>query len=46
VTCPGCGATLPAGQSGKCPYCGSLVGAPAFDWILSRIDQDEDYTGG
>jgi predicted lipid-binding transport protein (Tim44 family) len=46
TTCPGCGATLPAGQSGQCPYCASLVGAPAFDWILSRIDQDEDYTGG
>jgi hypothetical protein len=45
VTCPGCGASLPAGQSGQCPYCGSLVGAPAFDWILSRIDQDEDYAG-
>jgi predicted lipid-binding transport protein (Tim44 family) len=45
VTCAGCGASLPAGQSGQCPYCGSLVGAPAFDWILSRIDQDEDYTG-
>ncbi|HEX7500635.1 MAG TPA: Tim44-like domain-containing protein, partial [Polyangia bacterium] len=45
VTCPGCGANLPAGQSGQCPYCSSMVGAPAFDWILSRIDQDEDYTG-
>ena len=45
LTCPGCGASLPAGQSGQCPYCSSLVGAPAFDWILSRIDQDEDYTG-
>jgi len=45
VTCSGCGASLPAGQTGQCPYCGSLVGAPAFDWILSRIDQDEDYTG-
>jgi hypothetical protein len=45
VTCAGCGASLPAGQTGQCPYCGSLVGAPAFDWILSRIDQDEDYTG-
>lgn len=45
VACSGCGANLPAGQTGQCPYCGSLVGAPAFDWILSRIDQDEDYTG-
>jgi predicted lipid-binding transport protein (Tim44 family) len=45
VSCAGCGASLPAGQTGQCPYCGSLVGAPAFDWILSRIDQDEDYSG-
>jgi len=45
VTCSGCGATLLAGQTGQCPYCGSLVGSPAFDWILSRIDQDEDYAG-
>ena len=45
VSCPSCGAALAAGQVGLCPYCGSLVGAGAFDWILSRIDQDEDYTG-
>ncbi len=44
VTCSGCGASLPAGQTGQCRYCGALVGAPAFDWLLSRIDQDEDYT--
>ena len=42
-TCSGCGATLAVGMTGECPYCGMLVAGKDFDWVLSRIDQDEDY---
>ncbi len=42
-TCSGCGATLAVGMTGECPYCGMLTSGKNFDWILSRIDQDEDY---
>ena len=42
-TCSGCGASLEVGMTGECPYCGMLVSGKNFDWILSRIDQDEDY---
>jgi hypothetical protein len=42
-TCSGCGAELKVGMTGECPYCGMLVSGTNFDWILSRIAQDEDY---
>lgn len=42
-TCSGCGASLQVGMTGECPHCGMLVSGNNFDWILSRIDQDEDY---
>lgn len=41
--CTDCGASLETGMSGECPYCGMLVSGKNFDWILSRITQDEDY---
>jgi len=42
-TCSGCGASLEVGMTGECPYCGMLVSGKNFDWVLSRIAQDEDY---
>jgi hypothetical protein len=42
-TCSGCGAEIQTGMSGECAYCGMLVSGRNFDWVLSRIDQDEDY---
>lgn len=42
-TCSGCGATIEVGMTGECPYCGMVVSGKNFDWVLSRIDQDEDY---
>lgn len=45
VNCPNCGATVPAGSTGICPYCGGKLTVGNFDWILSRIEQDEAYGG-
>ena len=41
--CPNCGATLDAGATGVCQYCGGKLTAGDFDWVLSRIEQDEAY---
>ena len=45
TTCPACGAPLPAEMVDKCRHCGALVESSAFDWVLSRIEQDEVYAG-
>jgi len=45
AACPACGAPLPAAMTGKCGHCGALVESAAFDWVLSRIEQDEVYAG-
>lgn len=43
--CPSCGAPLAVGMAGNCSYCGVKVTTGEFDWVLSRIEQDEAYTG-
>jgi hypothetical protein len=43
--CPGCGAALQINMSGSCEYCGVHVTAGEFDWVLSRIEQDDSYSG-
>jgi predicted lipid-binding transport protein (Tim44 family) len=45
VNCPNCGATLSAGMGGACEHCGAVVTRGDFDWVLSRIEQDESYRG-
>lgn len=44
-SCPQCGAPLRVGMSGNCEYCHARVVTGEFDWVLSRIEQDEVYTG-
>lgn len=44
-TCPSCGAPLALTQIGECRYCKAAVTSGKFDWVVSRIDQ-EDGTGG
>ena len=42
--CPSCGAPVGSiGMSGDCKSCGVKVTSGDFDWILSRIEQDEVY---
>jgi hypothetical protein len=43
--CPNCGAPLRIGMSGQCEYCRVKVTSGEFDWVLSRIEQDESYGG-
>ncbi len=47
-SCPNCGAVLEAAdvnQAGQCAHCGARITRGDFDWVLSRIEQDESYTG-
>ncbi len=43
--CPNCGAPQKVSQAGHCEYCQAKVTSGEFEWILSRIEQDEVYTG-
>jgi hypothetical protein len=45
AVCPSCGAALKVGMGGECEYCGAHVTRGEFDWVLSRIEQDEAYRG-
>jgi len=42
--CPNCGAPLALTQIGECRYCKAAVTSGKFDWVVSRIEQ-EDGTG-
>ena len=44
-TCAHCGAPLKIGMTGQCEYCRVKVTSGDFDWVLSRIEQDESYSG-
>jgi len=43
--CPHCGAPLRIGMTGQCEYCRVKVTSGEFDWVLSRIEQDDSYGG-
>ncbi|MCK6505396.1 Tim44-like domain-containing protein [Myxococcota bacterium] len=44
--CPSCGAPLDnVSQAGVCGYCEAKITSGDFDWVLSRIEQDEAYRG-
>lgn len=43
IACPNCGASVHAGATGVCNYCGGKITVGHFEWILSRIEQDEAY---
>jgi hypothetical protein len=43
--CPNCGAPLKINMAGTCQYCGGKVTSGNFDWVLSKIEQDESYGG-
>jgi predicted lipid-binding transport protein (Tim44 family) len=44
-TCPNCGAPLQISDAGDCEHCGVAVENGSFDWILSKIEQDDNYAG-
>jgi predicted lipid-binding transport protein (Tim44 family) len=44
--CPSCGAPVEqGGQAIVCGFCGSKLGGGAFEWVVSRIEQDDAYAG-
>ena len=45
-SCPSCGAPLDKiNMAGVCEYCGSKLTTGEFDWVVSRIEQDDAYGG-
>ena len=45
LACPSCGAPLDINMVGDCKYCKAKVTTGDFDWVLSKIEQDEAYGG-
>jgi len=45
-TCPGCGAPVSLTQIGECRYCKAAVTSGKFDWVVSRIDQEDGEPQG
>jgi ribosomal protein L37AE/L43A len=44
-SCPNCGAPLDVNMAGECEHCGAKITRGEFDWVLSKIEQDDSYTG-
>lgn len=44
-SCPSCAAPLNINLAGVCEYCSAHITTGDFDWVLTAIDQDEDYRG-
>ena len=44
-TCPSCAAPLTISMAGVCTHCGSHLTRGEFDWVLSKIEQDDVYEG-
>ncbi len=44
-SCPNCGAPLDVNMAGRCTHCDAKITSGEFDWVLSKIEQDESYTG-
>jgi predicted lipid-binding transport protein (Tim44 family) len=42
-TCPSCGAPVSLTQIGECRYCKAAVTSGKFDWVVSRIAQEEMF---
>jgi len=45
LNCPNCGSPLKVNASGICEFCGGKITSGEFDWVLSKIEQDESYAG-
>jgi hypothetical protein len=44
-TCGNCGAPLKISMAGTCEHCNAHLTAGEFDWVLSKIEQDDTYRG-
>ena len=43
TACPNCGAPLDINRTGNCNQCQAEITSGDFDWVLSKIEQDDDY---
>ncbi|MEO1084647.1 MAG: TIM44-like domain-containing protein, partial [Acidobacteriota bacterium] len=43
--CPNCGAPHDINMAGVCSHCDTNITRGDFDWVLSKIEQDEAYGG-
>jgi len=43
--CSNCGAPMKITMAGACEHCGVHVTAGEFDWVVSKIEQDDTYRG-
>jgi predicted lipid-binding transport protein (Tim44 family) len=43
--CPQCGAEQKISMAGNCEFCEAHITSGEFDWVLSKIEQDESYLG-
>ncbi|MCK6596786.1 MAG: TIM44-like domain-containing protein [Bdellovibrionaceae bacterium] len=46
LNCPSCGAGLKISMAGNCEFCSSKITLGQFDWVLSQIEQDEEFNLG
>jgi predicted lipid-binding transport protein (Tim44 family) len=44
-TCPCCGAPVALTQLGECRYCKAAITSGKFDWVVSRIEQEDGEAG-
>jgi len=42
--CPNCGGDIKITESGNCEYCKAFVSSGEYDWVLTEITQDEEYS--
>ena len=42
--CPNCGGDIRITESGNCEYCKAFVSSGEYDWVLTEITQDEEYS--
>jgi hypothetical protein len=45
ASCGNCGAPLEVSMAGACEHCGAHLTRGEFDWVLSKIEQDDSYRG-
>jgi hypothetical protein len=45
ANCPNCAAPLQVNMAGNCSHCSAHITRGEFDWVLSKIEQDEAYEG-
>ena len=43
LNCPNCGASLKVNAVGVCEFCKGKITSGEFDWVLSKIEQDDSY---